>query len=79
MSNLKRVWVKDNRDPEGKPFLHPEHLLQYSKNLEVTERPTMQRTVAEPAQTPDTERVSTARTTQRSNSGRKATTKKDKE
>lgn len=75
MSNLNKVWVKDTRDPDGQPFLHAEHLLKYSRHLERAERPkSMQRTVSEPAQTPNTQQAN-ADEAQRATT-RKPTTRK---
>lgn len=75
MSNLNKVWVKDTRDPDGQPFLHAEHLLKYSRHLERAERPkSMQRTVSEPAQTPNTQQAN-AEQSQRATT-RKTTTRK---
>lgn len=75
MSNLNKVWVKDTRDPDGQPFLHAEHLLKYSQHLERAERPkSMQRTVSEPAQTPNTQQANAEQAD--ANKAQRATTRK---
>ena len=39
MSNLKKIWVVDTRQPDQKPFLFAEHLLPLTKHLKKSDRP----------------------------------------
>jgi hypothetical protein len=51
MTELKKVWVTDQRDKDADPFLYPEHLLKFSKHLKKASRPKprQQTKVTEPA------------------------------